>query len=162
VPNICRKIILLCVVGVSGLGAAAAVRGDEKPQYQSAGRTVPAARADEPKLEKFSLARALEHLDDGAIAWSQSRKCVSCHTNGSYMVIRPALTAKFGKPADEMRAFFEKTLQDQLATDRAKLKESTRPAQVIYVAAGLAEWDAHVTRQLSPETKQALALMFEI
>ncbi len=45
---------------------------------------------------------------------------------------------------------------------RDDLHKSTRPGQVIYSAAGLAEWDKHVTKSLSPETEQALKLMFEI
>jgi squalene-hopene/tetraprenyl-beta-curcumene cyclase len=45
---------------------------------------------------------------------------------------------------------------------RDELRKSTRPGQVIYAAAGLAQWDFHVTKSLSPETDQALRLMFEI
>ena len=33
---------------------------------------------------------------------------------------------------------------------------------MIYAAAGLAEWDARLTKSVSPETEQALNLMFEI
>ncbi|TXT21564.1 MAG: putative squalene-hopene cyclase [Planctomycetota bacterium] len=78
------------------------------------------------------------------------------------MTVRPALTPKLGKPSEATREFFLATLKSLETEDRAKLKQSTRPAQVIYLAAGLAEWDAHVTRQLAPETEKALSLMFEI
>ena len=44
----------------------------------------------------------------------------------------------------------------------ADLNKGTKPAQVIYIAAGLAEWDLHVTKKLSAETKAALKLMFGI
>lgn len=108
------------------------------------------------------MPRAVEYLEKGTLAWNSQRKCITCHTNGTYMVIRPALTAKLGKPSDATREFFLTTLKSFVAEDRAKLKQSTRPAQLIYLAAGLAEWDAHVTKKLSPETEQALSLMFEI
>jgi squalene-hopene/tetraprenyl-beta-curcumene cyclase len=42
------------------------------------------------------------------------------------------------------------------------LRKSTKPAQVIYLAAGLAEWDKHVTGTLSADTDKALHLMFAI
>src|SRR4029453_2005246 len=50
----------------------------------------------------------------------------------------------------------------QLAAKTADLQSGTAPAQVVYVAAGLAEWDAHILRRLSSETEQALALMFQL
>jgi squalene-hopene/tetraprenyl-beta-curcumene cyclase len=34
--------------------------------------------------------------------------------------------------------------------------------QAVYVAAGLAIWDAHVTHRLSPETVEALSMMFKL
>jgi squalene-hopene/tetraprenyl-beta-curcumene cyclase len=46
--------------------------------------------------------------------------------------------------------------------ERKDLKKSTRPAQVIYTAAGLAEWDAQVTGNLSDETRRALRLMLDV
>ena len=36
------------------------------------------------------------------------------------------------------------------------------PAEIIYTAAGLAEWDRHVTGKLSKETGAALELMLRI
>ena len=55
-----------------------------------------AARADETKLDKVSVKRALEYLDKGTQAWNGRRRCVTCHTNGTYMMTRPALTPQFG------------------------------------------------------------------
>lgn len=49
-------------------------------------------------------------MEQGAWAWTGERRCVSCHTNGSYMVVRPLLTAQLGKPHEEMREFFVSTL----------------------------------------------------
>ncbi len=141
---------------------ASQLQAADKPQYEFEAVKVPAARADEPVRETFSLKLAAEHLEQGNLAWSNSRKCVSCHTNGTYMSIRPALTPVLGPPPAAAREFFVSTLKTLKGTPVETLRTSTRPAQVIYVAAGLAEWDAHVTKQLSPETEEALALMFDI
>ena len=148
---------LLSIFSVTTLAAAA-----DQPQYEHGDISIAKATAEEPKLDKLSVSLAVDYLEKGTVAWNGQRKCITCHTNGTYMIVRPALTAKLGKPSEATREFFLSTLKTTVAEDRAKLKQSTRPAQVIYLAAGLAEWDAHVTKQLSPETEQALSLMFEI
>ena len=61
-----------------------------------------------------------------------------------------------------MRQFFLTVLRKQSALPIEELDKGLGPTQAIYVAAGLAEWDAHVTRRLSPETSQALELMFRV
>ncbi len=133
-----------------------------RPQYQADGINVPAAMAHEAKRSEVSVRLAAEYLEKGTLAWNAKQNCVTCHTNGTYMVVRPVLTPQLGRPKDEVREFFVKVLKEKLATDRETLLKSTVPGQVIYVAAGLAEWDAHVSRQLSPETDRALRLMFDI
>lgn len=142
----------------------AGARSEDPPksQYEADGISVALATADEAKRPEVSVRLAADYLDKGTLAWNAQRNCVTCHTNGTYMVVRPALTSQLGRPKDEVREFFVKVLEEKLATEREKLLESTVPAQVIYVAAGLAEWDAHVSKRLSPETGQALRLMFDI
>lgn len=157
----------LCVRGsfaalISTLVLTTLATAADRPQYEHDTISIPKAAADEAKLDQLSIPLAVDYLEKGTVAWNGQRKCITCHTNGTYMVVRPALTAKLGKPSDATREFFLSNLKTFAAEDRMKLKQSTRPAQVIYLAAGLAEWDAHVTKQLSAETEQALALMFEI
>ena len=53
-------------------------------------------------------------------------------------------------------------LKEKQASDRSVLKRGTRPAELIYIAAGLAEWDAHVSKSLSNETKAILETMFSV
>lgn len=110
----------------------------------------------------FTPKLALDYMEQGAEAWTSEWKCVACHTNGSYMVVRPLLTPQFGKPQKALRDFFVTTLQEKLATDPADLRPDLDSTQEVYVAAGLAIWDAHVTHRLSPETSQALDLMFRL
>jgi squalene-hopene/tetraprenyl-beta-curcumene cyclase len=115
----------------------------------------------EPKVP-FSAGLAATYLEQGTLAWTGERQCVACHTNGSYMVVRPLLTAQLGPPQKEMRDFFVKTLHEELATDPADLRPELDATQPVYVAAGLAIWDAHVTHRLSPETALALETMFKL
>lgn len=105
---------------------------------------------DEPKVP-FSVKLALTYLEQGALAWTTEWNCVSCHTNGTYMVVRPMLTSQFGAPQEALRDFFVTALHQQ-----------PEPKQVVYIAAGLAIWDNYVTHSLSPETAQALDLMIRL
>jgi squalene-hopene/tetraprenyl-beta-curcumene cyclase len=101
-------------------------------------------------------------MEQGAETWTSEWQCVACHTNGSYMVVRPLLTLQFGQPQKALRDFFVTTLQERLANDPSELKPEQDSTQEVYLAAGLAIWDAHVTHRLSPETSQALDLMFKL
>jgi squalene-hopene/tetraprenyl-beta-curcumene cyclase len=130
-------------------------------QYRFRDVTVAPASADEPKIQ-FSLKLALGYVDQGALAWTGERQCVSCHTNGSYMVVRPLLTPQLGPPQEQLREFFVATLHQQLRTDIGTLQSDIKAAQVVYVAAGLAIWDSQVLHRLSVETEQALGLMFRL
>jgi squalene-hopene/tetraprenyl-beta-curcumene cyclase len=78
------------------------------------------------------------------------------------MAIRPALVPTLGEPPATTVEFFRETLTTLQQEAHENLKKSTRPAQVIYLANGLAEWDAHLTKSLSPSTEAALELMFAI
>jgi squalene-hopene/tetraprenyl-beta-curcumene cyclase len=110
----------------------------------------------------FSPKLALDYMEQGAAAWTGDWQCVACHTNGSYMVVRPLMTEQLGPPQKELRAFFVRTLQEELAVDPADQRPELDSTQAVYVAAGLAIWDAHVTHRLSPETSEALAMMFKL
>jgi squalene-hopene/tetraprenyl-beta-curcumene cyclase len=157
--SIAIAVTILIVIGFNGLPVSAA---DPSPQYELGDFTIPAATAEEPKRDSVSVPLALDYLEKGTQAWNGQKKCVTCHTNGIYMTIRPALSDTFGKPTESVRQFFVETLDRLEGLELKKLLQATQPAQVIYTAAGLAEWDKHVTKQLSPETERALTLMFSI
>jgi len=144
--------------------AAFAPGTDKKPayQYQFEKIRIPPASATERKLELFSPELARDYVEKGALAWTRENKCVTCHTNGSYMVIRPVLTSYLGQPQNELHEFFVSTLHQQLSTKGSTLQSDIGPAQVVYVAAGLAAWDAYVAHRLSPDTEEALGLMFRL
>ena len=146
------------------LGTAAAEKGDEapKPQYEWEQISIPAASALETILEQFSPQRAVAYMEDGALAWTRKRECIACHTNGTYFVTRPALTETLGRPPAELREFVIDELDELRAMEPEKLRSSVRPTQVAYAAQGLAEWDSHVTGELSRETREALDLMLQL
>lgn len=154
-----RRLIALCW-STPFLNALAAEA--PKPQYHHADIDIPTFRADEPKRAQLSVPLAEKYLQQGALAWQGSKNCISCHTTGLYLTTRPQLTPFLGKPLAGMRNFFVSQLRTLQAMPRTELQKSTRPAQVIYLAAGLAEWDANLTKQLSSETAAALALMFSL
>lgn len=141
------------------VGPAPAAEG---VQYRFGAIAVPAASADEPRRDAVSLAMAREHVEQGAVAWSGERRCISCHTNGTYMIDRPALAAALGPPPEDTLRFFHEQLTELSGQDREALRKSTKPAQVIYLAAGLASWDRHVRGSRSAETDAALELMLSI
>lgn len=161
VSRFCALCLGATILALSGF-VAVAVQAADQPQYENGDIKIPAAKADEAKLENVSVAKAMSYLEQGSLAWSAQRKCVSCHTNGIYMTVMPALASSLGKPSDATREFFLETLKTMSAEPKVKLRQSTKPAQVIYLAAGLAEWDANITKQLSAETDQALSLMLGI
>jgi squalene-hopene/tetraprenyl-beta-curcumene cyclase len=141
--------------------AEAAWRVPFQYQYHLKEITYRRPSPDEAKIP-FSPKLAVDYMEQGALAWSAEWKCVACHTNGSYMVVRPLMTAQLGQPSKEMHDFFVASLKEELATDPEDQRPELDSTQAVYVAAGLAIWDAHVTHRLSPETAQALDMMFKL
>ena len=154
--------LLVGVVLINGRFLRADEPESQPAQYELDDFVISAASADEPARPTFSLPEALAYLERGALAWTKKRDCVSCHTNGSYMLVRPALTPFVGKPSETMRHFFVETIEKFRDRDHEKNLAGVRPTQMAYVAAGLAEWDARVTGKLSAETDAALRLMFKL
>ncbi|MDP7204943.1 MAG: prenyltransferase/squalene oxidase repeat-containing protein [Pirellulaceae bacterium] len=153
--------LLLVTVLLSGLTSGLGAQ-EKALQYEAEGIEVSAATAEEPLGESFSLKAALDYLEKGSLAWSRKRNCVSCHTNGTYMQMRPELTPLLGKPTAEMREFYVKRLGQLARANVDVLKKGLKPTQVAYVAIGLASWDAHVTGELSAETRSGLDLMLKV
>ena len=73
----------------------------EDYQYKFEQITISRPSAEEPKREAVSVDLAKTYLEQGTLAWSGERKCVSCHANGTYMVTRPALSASLGQPPED-------------------------------------------------------------
>lgn len=137
-------------------------RERRKVQYRFQDVVIPIPSGEEPRIAVFSPKPALDYIEQGAIAWDGERQCISCHTTGTYMQIRPQLTAAFGAPKTALRDSFIDTLKKRMAVDVSKLQTGLVPAEAVQIAAGLAQWDAQVLHRLSPETEDALAHMFRL
>lgn len=114
----------------------------------------------EPRIP-FEPRLAVDYMEQGAMAWTAEQRCVACHSNGTYMVVRPLMTPQLGAPQQAMHDFWVAELHSALASDPTKRNGNFDGTQAVYLAAGLAIWDAHVAHELSPETRQALDLMFQ-
>ena len=134
----------------------------ETPQYQSGDIVVRGASADEPLRKEFSLAAAKEYLSKGSQAWTENRKCVACHTNGTYMQLAPTLGKMFGQQVRTHRDFFAKEIAKLKRTPLSSITAGFKPTLVAYAAHGLATWDANNGNQLSAETKESLDLMLAV
>jgi squalene-hopene/tetraprenyl-beta-curcumene cyclase len=153
-------VVLFLLAGGRDLPGADDKKGQPAHQYEHGEIRIAAAEAAEPVRETFSLERALDYLDRGAIAWTREKNCVSCHTNGSYLLTRPALSDFAGAPDPEVRDFFASEVATFQKMDEARMMKGLTPSKIVYLALGLAEWDRHVTGSLSPETEAAIEVMF--
>lgn len=160
--NSVRRILSLFVLFLMLGGMCSTADGQVKPQYKADGIEIPGASPEEPRIQ-WSKTQGLKHLEQSALAWGKGRQCVSCHTNGTYLLIRPTLSETLGPPDEEIRDFFVRQLKLIESLDPQQVKtQGTRAAQVVYIAAGLAQWDRYVAKALSEETERAMDLMFAL
>ncbi len=153
------SLVPILVVVFSSL---ALLQGDEAKyptQYKTEGIEIAAASEAEKRREQLSPVAAEQYLEKGALAWSRERKCVSCHTNGSYLLTRPALSTYLGSPSKEVREFFISELESFQEQTVAARRKGITPTQLAYLAAGLTQWDRHVSKRLSSEAVEAVQVM---
>ena len=116
-----------CAVAIAwAIAVGQPVFAADETQYAFDDIRIPKAWAGEPIREPFSLSQAANYLDQGAKAWSGARKCNSCHTTGTYMLVRPALTRQLGPPHREMRDHFVAAFRD-LGRHRSATICTSRP-----------------------------------
>jgi squalene-hopene/tetraprenyl-beta-curcumene cyclase len=113
-------------------------------------------RADEPLRKEFSLAAATDFLDAASADWWQSRQCFTCHTNYSYLLVRPGLK----KPAPA--ALNVRQQLEDLVEKRWEEKGPRWDAEVAMSGAILAQHDAATTGMLHPTTRKALDRMWTV
>jgi len=164
--------IIVCALALFSAGVSAdepyGVRPTQRPkpqfQYEADGIRISIPTANEPKVKRFgadSIRAAAKYLDDGALAWTRGTKCVACHTTGAYLLDRPMLTKQLGEPREEVLAEFIAGIQDE----RPPTKENqgityySLAERAVWRAAGLVQWDKHVTGKTSAHTDRALRAM---
>lgn len=162
-----RTLLLLCT---AALAAVAAETSQPKPrpefQYKSGDIEVAAAKSDEPRVPAFGAATvraAAQYLEQGALCWVREKSCVNCHTTGPYMAEWPALSTWLGRPNEEIRDDFVKSIPDKGTgeSERDGVKFYPGANTAVWRSLGLAEWDKHVTGSLSEATERSLRTMFD-
>jgi squalene-hopene/tetraprenyl-beta-curcumene cyclase len=120
--------------------------------------------AKEPMAKALSLDKAGGFLDGAALAWTQEKKCGSCHTTYPYLMARPALGNPKAPALLQMRAFFENRVANWDSNIEAdKLPEGSEGVtEVVATAATLAFHDAQSTGKLHPLTRKALDRMWTV
>ncbi len=112
--------------------------------------------ADEPIAKTFSMEKALHFIDSAALDWQESWQCFTCHTNISYLMARPTVSAD--APAHrEVRKYAE-----ALISRRWEEVGPRFDAEVVAIAAALALNDAATTKTLHPLTRTALDRMWTV
>ena len=73
-------------------------------------------RADEPIAKAFSLKKSVAFLDDASRRWRKTYGCVTCHTNGLFLISRP-LVSKTHAANTSNRAFAKSYLERYVVAD---------------------------------------------
>jgi squalene-hopene/tetraprenyl-beta-curcumene cyclase len=115
--------------------------------------------ADEPIVKKMSLEKTAAFLDHQSRAWTQVKKCGTCHTNFPYLISRGALGGDMSAMT-EVRGFFENRIANWDSGNKADAPK--RDTEVIATAATLALQDAMTTGKLHPLTRKALDRMWTL
>jgi squalene-hopene/tetraprenyl-beta-curcumene cyclase len=161
-PFVLIPFCLIAFLSITDQLKSAEKETEQDPQYELDNNIIPGASEKELVLKNFSTNKALEYVELGAKAWTKNNSCISCHTNGTYLFVRPALTKQLGKPSQEIKSFYSSYLKEFQKKPLKKIKVKNYPGEVIYLASGLSEWDSHFEKETSAETAEALKLMFSI
>lgn len=105
-------------------------------------------RADDP-AGGFDIERAAQFIDGVAVKWGVKHECVTCHTNGHYLIVPPKIF-KDRPAAAEVRSFAE-TWIDSWEEDGLPRTEI-----VVAPAAFLAINNMQMDGELRPATQKAL------
>lgn len=132
-----------------------AVCADEPVTLETYIRPTPNS-AEEPLAGSFSLEKATDFLDSASLDWQENRKCFACHTNYSYLMVRPKISA--AAPAHET----VRNYAEQLVTERWQKDGPRWDAEVVATAAALAINDAATTGKLHATTRTALDRMWTV
>ena len=141
------------------LAAAAAAMLAAMACAQSATKLA-ANLASEPTAERFSLDRAVAFMDDAAQMWNAKYGCVTCHTNGLFLVARASISTR-ARPYRETRALAAAYLRDYVSEGKQPKGQRGAIEGLVTTASVLAISDMATTRRLSASTKDALDFIWE-
>jgi squalene-hopene/tetraprenyl-beta-curcumene cyclase len=116
-----------------------------------------AISAKEPVRKSFSAKQAAYYLDTASLNWQKNRKCVTCHTNMAYLMVRPALDSTL-KNSGEVREFFESYYLSRWKA--GKRMPPTGAYEPVVVSTALAFNDTQTTGKLSRVTRNTFDVMW--
>lgn len=117
-------------------------------------------RADEPMAGKFSRERALAFADTAARQWQAQRNCVTCHTNGLYLLAR---SRGGDSPAYAEARDFARHYLKQFIDDKQQPRGQRGSVEgIVSTTAYLAIAEQRVDGQLSPETTRYFEHIWEL
>jgi squalene-hopene/tetraprenyl-beta-curcumene cyclase len=118
---------------------------------------IPKAEADEPFLATFDPQKATALLDDVALKWTRQNKCATCHTNVSYLMVRPLLGSEAAEATREIR----QTLKEYAVTAKGGPPE-LESFFIAPIASALAVNDGLRGGALDPDTRQLLNYLWTL
>ena len=125
--------------------------------HEPPGRNVSA----EPLAQAYSYRQAVRFADNAAMDWQHSRGCVTCHTNGMYLIARPA--AGVDSPAyRDARSFTNDYLKRYIVDHQEPRNQRGSIEGIVATTAFKAISDIKTTGDLGDITKTALDYIWTI
>jgi squalene-hopene/tetraprenyl-beta-curcumene cyclase len=118
-----------------------------------------ANRNDEPLIGQFSLQSALSFSDATTLQWEQQRDCVTCHTNGLYLVAA-ARVAPASAGARRARKFAGGYLKRYVSEGQGPVEQAGSVEGLVATTCFLAISDVISDGTLSADTRKALDHMW--
>ncbi|HIA27158.1 MAG TPA: squalene--hopene cyclase [Planctomycetes bacterium] len=143
-----RLLILTLTVAPLALGAPVSPSPQEAPK-------VGPNRSDEPLIDHFSLAGAVSFIDGTALGWERQRNCVTCHTNGLYLVARGQVSTE-GADYRRAREFARTYLNRYVVEKQAASGQRGAVEGLVATTCFLTISDMKTNGRLSPDTRKAL------
>lgn len=116
-------------------------------------------REEEPLAAAFSLPRAVAFTDGASKEWRKERNCVTCHTNGLYLLTRPAAGGLDGEYA-QTRGLAKDYLERYLVKDEEPRGQRGAIEGLVSTSAFLALSDMQTEGELDPITRLGLDYAF--
>ena len=114
-----------------------------------------ANRSSEPAADEFSLERAIAFMDDAAQMWNARHGCVTCHTNGLYLIARAERSTR-ARPYRETRQLAAAYLEDYVVKGEKPKGQRGAVEGIVTAASALAVSDMATHGRLSTSTRSAL------
>jgi len=114
-------------------------------------------RSSEPLAAEFSLDKAVVFMDDAARMWNTKQGCVTCHTNGLYLIARATNGGSNPAPTyRETRKLASSYLKDYVSRGKSQKGQRGAVEGLVATASFLAISDMATQRRLSASTKAGL------